>query len=106
MLLSRFLIITGLIFLFTAPSICAEENEARARRLLNELGCKGCHSFEKSGSMLAPPLNRVGARLTLQQLREKMEGHSPEEGKPFRPSYATTPAEDIDAILRFLATRK
>lgn len=102
----RVLLISALIALSCQAPAGAEENEARARRLINALGCKACHSFERSGSMLAPPLNRIGARLTLPQLQEKMAEHKPEEGEKFRPSYATTPPEDMDAILQFLATRK
>ncbi|HKJ05046.1 MAG TPA: c-type cytochrome [Geopsychrobacteraceae bacterium] len=105
MLSSRLLLIV--ILIICSPLLAtAEDAESRARRLMNALGCKACHSFEQSGSILAPSLNRVGARLTLQQLQEKLTAHRKSKSNSLMPSYATTPAEDLNAILQFLSEHK
>ena len=84
----------------------AEDPEARARRLMNALGCKACHNFEKSGSTLAPTLDRIGTRLNLDQLQEKITNHRKGKAESFMPSYATTSEEDLNDILQFLAAHK
>ena len=96
-----------LIAFFSSPFPAnAEDSEARARRLMNALGCKACHSFEQSGSDLAPPLDRVGERYTLEQLKAKLSLHRNQSTMTAMPSYATTPDEDLIDILQFLAARK
>lgn len=102
----RILLLTLLLAAAVALPARADEVEARARRLINELGCKACHNFERSGSNLAPSLNRIGTRLSLQQLRQRMAVHQAAVGKDFRPDYANLPAEDMDTILLFLAGQR
>lgn len=106
MLTSRSVFLLFIFVLCSSSPALAENPEARARRLMNALGCKACHSFEKSGSTLAPPLDRIGARLTFQQLQEKLTGHRNSKGKALMPSYATTAEEDLNGILQFLADHK
>jgi len=104
MFLSRSLLLTACTLLFLFNYAMAEEAESRARRLMNALGCKACHSFEQSGSIIAPALTRIGARLSLEQLEEKLTLH--QDNNSLMPSYETTPAEDLKAILIFLSERK
>lgn len=103
---SRFLLFVLIFVLCSSLSALAEDPEPQARRLMNALGCKACHSFEQSGSALAPPLDRIGARLNLQQLKEKLTAHRNNNKKIFMPNYMTTPEEDLNAILQFLANHK
>lgn len=100
-----FLLLMVLALCSWLPAI-AEDPESHARRLINALGCKACHSFEQSGSTLAPSLDRIGKRLTAQQLMEKLIAPRDENKKEFMPSYATTPQKDLDAIVQFLVARK
>ena len=99
------------IFLLVASLCCslsvvAVDSEAQARRLINALGCKACHSLEQSGSILAPSLDKIGARMDLKQLTEKLTIHKEKKPKTAMPSYATTPDQDLTAIVIFLASLK
>lgn len=101
----RTLLLGVLLLCFSLPAM-AESDEARARRLINGLGCKACHSFEKSGSTLAPALDRIGLRFSQQQLQEALSKHRGVDSKPFMPSYATTPEEEINILVQFLAAQQ
>ena len=103
---SRLLLLIVILALCSPLPAMAEDVESSARRLMNALGCKACHSFEQSGSILAPPLDHVGARFTLQQLQEKLTAHRENKSNSLMPSYATIPAEDLKAILQFLSEHK
>ncbi|PLX89045.1 MAG: hypothetical protein C0618_02700 [Desulfuromonas sp.] len=92
-----------MILLCTTMPVQAENPETRARKLLNELGCKACHSFENSGSTLAAGLEQIGNRLNTDQVRKRLTEHSGQNDTQFMPSYATTPADDIDALANLIA---
>ena len=53
------LLLIGLLLL---PPV-AGADEARARRLLNALGCKGCHSLAGQGGSVGPALDQLSRRL-------------------------------------------
>lgn len=106
MLIARLFLFAWISILCFSLPATAEEPEAKARRMMNALGCKACHSFERSGSTLAPPLDRIGARMSLQQLQNKLTIHQARKEKSFMPSYSTTPKEDLNVILQFLAEQK
>lgn len=99
-------LLLAFLFFCCPLTALAEDDEARARRLINGLGCKACHSFEQSGSTLAPPLDRIGSRLTPEQITEKIVTYRGEETKPFMPSYATTPQEELNTLIQFLAQQQ
>lgn len=83
-------------------SLSAADSEANARKLLNSLGCKACHSFEGSGSTLAPPLDGIGRRFDRQQLLKRLQEHT-DASERFMPDYSTLEPEDMDSLLEFLA---
>lgn len=101
----RTLLLPALLLCLSLPAM-AENDETRARRLINGLGCKACHSFEQSGSTLAPALDRIGSRFSQQQLLETLSQHRDVDSKPFMPSYATTPEEELNILLQFLAAQQ
>jgi len=106
MLTARLPVIALIAMLGCSLPAQAGSSEERARRLMNALGCKACHSFERSGSNLAPPLDRVGERYNQQQLKDILSRHRDQSISTGMPSYATTPDEDLIAILQFLAAHK
>lgn len=91
--------------LFTATA-SANDIEARGRSLLNELGCKACHSFGGRGGRVGPALDTVGKRLAGEQIRRQLL--SPRELNPesSMPSYDHLDSLEIDALVEFLARQK
>ena len=85
------------------------EEEQEARRLLVVFGCRACHDFEKSGSTLAPSLDRIGRKLDEQAILKRLQRPPAKKKVPrdkFMPSYRSTPAEQLELLSRFLAGRK
>ncbi len=92
-----------IICLLLAGNLYAQSDpEIRARRLLNALGCKGCHKLEGDGGTLGPPLDQVGSRLTRKQIEEHLAAHASQRGGSIMPSFSTTPKEDLKALSDFL----
>lgn len=102
----RTLLILLLCNYLTLTSLhAAEDPEARARRLINSFGCKGCHLLDGDGGSLAPPLDGVSTRLNGEQILQRMTGQIANP-KAFMPSYATTPKQQLEVIRDFLARQK
>ncbi|TYO97521.1 hypothetical protein EDC39_11061 [Geothermobacter ehrlichii] len=90
------------IFLLLTPQVCAAD-EARARGLINALGCKGCHRFEGSGGSIGPSLDQVGRHRDRQAILRLLRTPPPvETGRPM-PSYAFLPQDDLEALADFFA---
>jgi len=89
---------------FTSPVFAADD--AKARGLLNSLGCKGCHSFEGSGGTLGPALDGVGKRLNKEQINTKMLDPKSTNPASMMPTYGHLATEDLDALIDFLAEQK
>lgn len=102
----RYLMTIGIpliICLLTSlPLQAAEDPEARARRLINALGCKGCHELEGNGGSLAPALDKIGSRLTKQQIEKHLAAHGSTRQKGFMPSYNTTSKDELQNLSDFL----
>ena len=101
-LLTSLLFIGLLLPLPPAGAELSQAEEARARRLINALGCKGCHRLERDGGSLAPELDTVGSRLSEDQLVAHLKAHSATRQSGFMPSYATTNLEDLQVLSKFL----
>jgi hypothetical protein len=99
-----FLLLLLTLFFISGPlPLLAEETpEIRARRLINALGCKGCHELEGDGGSLAPALDKVGTRLSRDQINQHLEAHSSTRKKGFMPSYSTTPQAELKNLSDFL----
>jgi cytochrome c553 len=102
----RILLLLLLVTLSAPPLSKAEESEARARRIINSLGCKACHSLEGSGSTLATAFDQIGNRLSMEQLNEQLTRHGNRNSQTFMPDYSTVPDADMNDIVQFLATLK
>ncbi len=82
--------------------------QQQALRLFSAFGCRACHDFENSGSNIAGSLDRIGLKLRKEQILQRLQ-LPPEEvgqGEKFMPSYQTTPADQLELLSRFLASRK
>jgi hypothetical protein len=102
--MQKIFFIISLLVLFTAPVLCAAENknQAEARRLIDALGCKGCHKLQGDGSTLAPALDHIGSRLTRKQISDHLAAHAKTRKTGFMPSYNTTPKAELKIISEFL----
>lgn len=93
---------TGLLLaiLLTLPTQ-AGADEARARRLLNALGCKGCHLLDGQGGSVGPALDRIGRRLDAAALLQLLQ-RSPAATKGM-PAYDHLPEDELKTLADYLA---
>ena len=91
-----------LLFGTTAPGA----DEARARTLINSLGCKGCHLFEGSGGSLGPPLDRIGLRLDSAQISRKLVDPKGTDPQSTMPAFDQLDRDDLETLADFLARQR
>lgn len=84
----------------------AKADEARARHLINALGCRGCHKFEGDGGSLAPGLDQIGSRLSKEQIVSHLAAHASTRKTGFMPSYNTTDREELENLGHFLHSHR
>jgi len=96
----------ALILLAALASPVFSADDAKARGLINSLGCKGCHSFEGSGGTLGPALDGVGKRLSKEQIKTKMLDPKGTNPASMMPAYGHLATADIEALIDFLADQK
>jgi len=84
------------------PAFAEDKPEADARRLINALGCKGCHKLEGDGSTLAPALDNIGSRMTREQISNHLASHATTDQQGFMPSYNTTSPAELSLLSDFL----
>ncbi len=96
-------LLIALVFgLFPLTAIAEKNPEADARRLVNALGCKGCHKLEGDGGSLAPELDHIGSRMTRDQINQHLAAHADSRQKGFMPSYNTTSQAELTLLSNFL----
>lgn len=97
------ILLIPLLFGLCPLVVSAEKSsEADARRLINALGCKGCHTLEGDGGSLAPELDHIGSRMTRAQIKKHLAAHAESRKKGFMPSYNTTPQAELTLLSNFL----
>lgn len=89
-----------LISLLLLPP-AAGADEARARRLLNALGCKGCHSLAGQGGRVGPALDQIGRRLDAAALLQYLQRPAT-QGRTM-PAYDHLPEADLKILADYLA---
>ncbi len=94
------------IILALAPPALAAEDEARARELINALGCKGCHRINGDGGNLGPALDKVGSRLTTGQIRAKLIAPKQADPASIMPAYPHLSEEDLKILAEHLGNLK
>jgi len=95
-----------LLALLAAAPARADNDEARARELINSQGCKGCHTIEGSGGTLGPDLDGVGGRLSRQELRRALVAPAERNPDGLMPTFSHLDDQDLDALVDFLAKQK
>lgn len=88
------------------PAWAQSDTEALARRLLNSQGCKACHGFEGTTTSQAPELDRVGSRLTREQLRATLVNPEHRHAKSKIADFSHLREEEIEALTDFLSRRQ
>ena len=82
------------------------DDEALARRLLNSQGCKACHRIEGAGATAGPDLDKVGSRLTREQLRSKLVNPQKRHAAGRITDFSYLQGNEIDALTAFLEQRQ
>ena len=89
-----------LISLLLLPP-AAGADEARARRLLNALGCKGCHALAGQGGSVGPALDQLSRRLDAAALLQYLQRPAA-EGRTM-PAYDHLPQAELKILADYLA---
>ena len=93
--------------LLIAPAGFAQDtSEALARRLLNSQGCKACHSFEGTGATRGSDLDKVGSRLTREQLRSQLVNPQHRHADGRIADFSHLQEREIAALVTFLEQHK
>lgn len=93
--------------LLFAPAVCAQADaDALARRLLNSQGCKACHRIEEAGARTGPSLEKVGNRLTREQLRARVVNPQKQHATGRIADFSHLQNHEIEALTLFLSNRK
>ncbi len=95
----------GLLGLLVLPSL-ASADEATARKLINSLGCKGCHTIEGSGGSIGPNLDKVGSQMAPEAIKQQLLNPKANNPNSIMPSQAHLSADDINALVEFLSNLK
>ena len=96
-----------LALLLHAPAAAAPaDGETLARRLLNSQGCKACHQIGGEGAAFAPALDKVGGRLTADQLRSALVNPQKHHAGGRIGDFSHLQGNEIDALVSFLGERQ
>lgn len=88
----------------TAAAPAGSDSIARGREFYSAQGCDACHTIAGKGGDAAPPLTKVGAKLSRDQLLTRMKGRRAGAVMPALPP-ETTDAQ-INDLVDFLMTLK
>jgi cytochrome c2 len=91
---------------FAPPGWTQTDTEGLARRLLNSQGCKACHSFENTVASNGPDLNKVGSRLTREQLRGTLVNPRHRHANARIADFSHLQEQEIEALTDFLSRRQ
>ncbi|MFO7577964.1 MAG: hypothetical protein R6W66_09585 [Pelovirga sp.] len=88
-----------------APAVADDgvtDADAPARRLIETLGCRGCHQIKGYGGSLAADLTAVGSRLTATEIMSILSAHTVTRTGHFMPTYTTLTPEELELIGSYL----
>ncbi len=100
------LLLPPLLFLLGTSTAPADPFEARARDLVNALGCKACHRLNGQGGSLGPELNTIGSRLTPGMIRARLQSLHGPGGPATMPSYTGLTEDDREVLVLHLVSLK
>lgn len=87
-----------------APALAVDE--ARARELINSLGCKGCHQLAGEGGTLGPAFDGMGKRLQEKEIREQLVNPRAKNPGSMMPAFASLPEKDVKTLVDYLKSLK
>jgi ubiquinol-cytochrome c reductase cytochrome b subunit len=96
--------IAALSLALAAPALAADD--ARARELINSLGCKGCHQLDGEGGTLGPAFKGVGSRLPEKAIREQLVNPKGKNPNTMMPAFASLPEKDLKVLVDYLKSLK
>ena len=67
------------------------------------LGCAACHAIQGKGGAAGPDLSRAGAKRDAEWLKRFIRNPKEVNAASVMPGYANVPAEDLEAMARYLA---
>jgi ubiquinol-cytochrome c reductase cytochrome b subunit len=100
----KFAATAALSLALAAPALAADD--ARARELINSLGCKGCHQLAGEGGTLGPAFDGMGTRLKEKDIREQLVNPKGKNPKTMMPAFANLPEKDIKVLVDYLKSLK
>lgn len=100
----KFAAAAALSLAVAAPALAADD--ARARELINSLGCKGCHQLDGGGGTMGPAFKGVGSRLKEKDIREQLVNPKGKNPKTMMPAYANLPEKDLKVLVDYLSSLK
>ena len=106
--------IAPLLLLFAAhlaspiAGLAAPGNQTLALRLIDSQGCRACHRLNGAGvgASIGPELDKVGSRLTGEQLRTKLVNPQKRHANGKISDFSHLQSAEIDALVTYLGARK
>ncbi len=92
------------LFIFSTFSIPGLAEEITIRDLIHAQGCKGCHIIEGTGGTLGPSLDKVGQRLSIEQIRQKLIDPKTGNSSSLMPDSRHLTEQEMDRLTDFLST--
>ncbi len=94
--------LTLLLMTTVIPLSAAESNsETLAIRLIDELGCKGCHRIGSAGGSTAADLSEIGTRMSPSEIAAFLKKPQLPQSR-FMPEYSSLSDQQRDSISRYL----
>lgn len=81
-------------------------SEGNAQKLIEVLGCMGCHKIKGVGGSLAIDLTLVGSWKSEEQIRAQLTIDPVSREKGFMPNYQSLPEKDLRQISTYLYNLK
>jgi ubiquinol-cytochrome c reductase cytochrome b subunit len=100
----KFAATAALSLALATPALAADD--ARARELINSLGCKGCHQLDGEGGTLGPAFKGVGSRLKEKDIREQLVNPKGKNPNTMMPAFANLPEKDLKVLVDYLSGLK
>jgi ubiquinol-cytochrome c reductase cytochrome b subunit len=95
-----------------AGGVASEEAQAlppesdKGREVYEAQGCPACHVLKGAGSPAGPDLTKIGAKRDAEWLKRFMKEPTAVMPGSIMPPYAELPAEELDALVQYLASLK
>lgn len=89
-----------------ADDTIKDPTSATPQRLIEVLGCMGCHTIKDSGGSLAPDLTQIGSRMTPKQIEAHLTADAATRTHGFMPSFRSVPQEHLQQIATYLYNLK